>query len=195
VTDWIEINLPWDAETPDLPEEIDRKYKITDAEMRKMHGITLEEAYDAYLAADTKNVMWKMSDSLQEDFDRLGLRGEEHRAERVKMLFDTWSKKRGQKKTAEAWFKWSTVDDWVIAHPKTIALYDASDKWRAENKPLSFTGAGLNKPGTWIKMANGKIYLIGHINTDRGVCDDCTVFEADEIIVAYKPPTEEIPEP
>lgn len=52
----------------------------------------------------------------------------------------------------------------------------------------TFAGKGLNKPGTLIETAKG-IFLIGHINPKRGICDDCVEFgEFGEsvIVVRYR---------
>lgn len=49
----------------------------------------------------------------------------------------------------------------------------------------SFRRKGLNKPGTLIETENG-VFLIGHINPLRGVCDDCTEFPIETIIRRYK---------
>jgi hypothetical protein len=50
----------------------------------------------------------------------------------------------------------------------------------------SFAKRELNKPGTLIRMQNGKVYLIGDINEIKGMCDDCTAFESESIVDAYK---------
>ena len=56
-------------------------------------------------------------------------------------------------------------------------LYDGMD---------SFYKRKLNIPGTLIETEDGEQFLIGHINTIRGVCDDCTMFEPDTIVKRYK---------
>lgn len=56
----------------------------------------------------------------------------------------------------------------------------------ALKEKVSFCAGKLNKPGTLVLMENGKLYLIGDINCIRGMCDDCTAFEAEDIVVAYK---------
>lgn len=61
-------------------------------------------------------------------------------------------------------------------------------KWPA------FCEKGLNKPGVIVdvkdKDYNDKKFrgefLIGDINTNRGVCDDCTVFSREATVVRYK---------
>lgn len=55
--------------------------------------------------------------------------------------------------------------------------------WSREGE--SFAGNGLNEPGTLIETEVG-VFLIGHINPNRGVCDDCVEFGNDMIIKRYK---------
>lgn len=54
-----------------------------------------------------------------------------------------------------------------------------------------FTGEKLNKPGTLVTVCElghqtACNYLIGDINKERGVCDDCTNFGTDAIVVRYR---------
>lgn len=208
MTDWIEINLPWDAETPEIPKSVTKKYKITAREMRAAHGVTLDEAYEAYLNTtvvsaaavdkawyDTSAVIGEVRDKVFAEFEARGLGDDEHKPQRMLETCRRLKRRKGMKKVAEAWYKWVTAMYWVDNHPKSQAEWETTVKWRGENKPKSFTGLELNKPGTRIKLTDGKVYWIGDINTNRGVCDDCTLFESDEVVVAYKPPAEEIPEP
>lgn len=66
------------------------------------------------------------------------------------------------------------------------------DQWIEINIPFyvfdsenCFCNKGLNKPGTLIEV-NNNIYLIGHINENRGLCDCCPEFENDAIVSRYK---------
>lgn len=54
------------------------------------------------------------------------------------------------------------------------------------NKDKTFENEKLNVPGTQIELENGKIYLIGDINRNRGVCDDCTAFSDTAIVKRYR---------
>lgn len=63
-----------------------------------------------------------------------------------------------------------------------------------------FYSQGLNKPGTIIevkfkdhynKKKTKRQFLIGDINTNAGVCDDCTAFDRDAKVMKYKPPIDE----
>ena len=55
--------------------------------------------------------------------------------------------------------------------------------WSWEGK--SFEGLNLNKPGTIIDTKQG-IFLIGHINPLRTICDDDKEFDDHTIIERYK---------
>lgn len=86
------------------------------------------------------------------------------------------------------------IEDWENKQPEMIA-YDTDFRekhtaFQEELKKKSFSGMGLNKPGTLIEVKIGeelKQYLIGDINPICGVCDDCTEFSSREtIVVRYK---------
>lgn len=49
----------------------------------------------------------------------------------------------------------------------------------------SFKERGLAQPGTLIDTEKG-VFLIGHINPNRGICDDCTEFDNETIVKRYK---------
>ena len=49
-----------------------------------------------------------------------------------------------------------------------------------------FCEKGLNEPGTLVEIKDSGTYLIGDVNTNRGVCDDCTAFNRDAIVKRYK---------
>ena len=57
------------------------------------------------------------------------------------------------------------------------------NEWKKKD---SFSERKLNKPGVLVKMEDGKQYLIGHINKNRGICDDCVAFDNHDIVVKYK---------
>lgn len=50
----------------------------------------------------------------------------------------------------------------------------------------SFSKRELNNPGTLILTENKETFLLGHINCLRGVCDDCTEFSNETIVLGYK---------
>ncbi len=65
-----------------------------------------------------------------------------------------------------------------------LPFYDY-DSARSGNNKNSFEGLGLNNPGTLIETSKG-MFLIGDINTLRGVCDWDEAFPPREIIKRYK---------
>ena len=82
---------------------------------------------------------------------------------------------------------WYAVGEWLV-NKSTMENEDYKDDgWIDVDIPWSeFEDQGLNKPGTLILMSDGKEYMIGHINTIRGVCDDCTKFNSRQVIHQYK---------
>ena len=58
--------------------------------------------------------------------------------------------------------------------------------WYSYKHKNSFCGKKLNKPGTLIEMENGDVHLIGTINKEGGVCDDCMDFHNNSIVARYK---------
>ena len=50
---------------------------------------------------------------------------------------------------------------------------------------LAFTRARLNQPGTIVETEDGSQYLIGDVNMDGGVCDDCKELYPWTMIVRY----------
>jgi hypothetical protein len=86
------------------------------------------------------------------------------------------------------------VNEWWEIQPEYIKwiadCQELRDKEMADAKLLSFVGAGLNVPGTMIEVETEpdktSQFLIGDINTLRGVCDDCTAFDDNAIVKRYK---------
>lgn len=84
---------------------------------------------------------------------------------------DTWDDK---------YYKWQSLQ------PETKEYNKKMDEWEAAQENVkSFRLMGLNKPGTLIRLKNGTIHLIGTINTNCGVCDDCTAFGGNTVIESY----------
>lgn len=53
------------------------------------------------------------------------------------------------------------------------------------NEIDSFDKRNLNKPGTLIETEYGQ-FLIGHINPNIGICDDCQMFSSETVVLKYK---------
>jgi hypothetical protein len=63
--------------------------------------------------------------------------------------------------------------------------------WDKRNDVNSFVGMKLNKPGVLVEVTlldddEKHQFLIGHINKNRGICDDCTAFDEFETVLRYK---------
>lgn len=58
-------------------------------------------------------------------------------------------------------------------------------RWRKfGRKWTAFVATGHARPGVLVEVG-GRAYLIGDINENRGVCDDCTAFRGDAIVERY----------
>lgn len=92
-------------------------------------------------------------------------------------------------------------DGWIeLGLPYGPIYGDGLDSDGRINQLDSLAKRGLDVPGVLIKIKTGphknrngiccedgsEIYLIGHINELRGVCDDCTDLDSDTIVLAYK---------
>jgi hypothetical protein len=93
--------------------------------------------------------------------------------------------------------------EWQSKQPEWIEYNKEYNRIQDEKyerlKTMSFVGMDLNKVGTLIEVEidesedDGEVkvkteqYLIGHINENCGVCDDCTAFNIfDTIVKRYK---------
>jgi hypothetical protein len=166
---WININLPWSVsvspETPEFPHDIINprakiKFGKTKFEARdSLADLTLEFNTLCYVAKDydkEKNKLYK--------------------TKKFKPLLDLNN-------------FLNDYEDWLDKQPEIISWNKGCDdaylNARVKEKGLSFCGKGLNKPGTMVEV-DGKKYLIGDINANRGVCDDCAAFTSDSIVKRYK---------
>lgn len=79
-------------------------------------------------------------------------------------------------------------NNWINNHPRMIQYRKDFNRVLEDNAKLSFTGQKLNKPGTLIEIFVNdvkKVFLIGHINSVAGVCNDCVEFDEDCIVTRY----------
>jgi hypothetical protein len=53
------------------------------------------------------------------------------------------------------------------------------------NEEDSFSKRKLDKPGILIQIETGEEFLIGDINKNRGICDDCAEFDNTMLVVKY----------
>lgn len=133
-TNWIEFNLPYCAESPQL--EGDLEFPNLDSEARELFGNTYQESID--------NDAFKLAEK---------------------------------------------ISSWEDKHPKILAWQSAFFKAQAELESESFEGRELNKPGVQIEVEQDgqlKRYLIGDINPNIGVCNDCVAFNSNTIVKRYR---------
>lgn len=81
------------------------------------------------------------------------------------------------------------VQSWVKEQPETKAYNEEVKKIDEKLRQKSFCGRELNRVGTIIEIRIGKDlkqYLIGDINKNGGVCDDCMDFDKEVVITRYK---------
>jgi hypothetical protein len=85
-------------------------------------------------------------------------------------------------------------DNWIELNLPWGPIYNGNEQ------ADSFSKRGLDVPGVLVRVrvdrrtGNSGIvrsedvsdYLIGHINPIGGICDDCTDFSRDSIVIAYK---------
>lgn len=187
MSEWIDVNLPWDVRLPWI--EAGEFPPNLRADAEKHFGITTDELYrirsaaaDVYEIALSK-VQDKLNEQVQENCEAQPYRDTYEEAERL--LADnelTIVKNEAQSKVNE-------FNNWMHEQPEYIVWdkeYNKNqEEQRREAKSKSFCGLDLNKPGTIVETDEGQ-YLIGHINETRGVCDDCVQFEHDTIIKRYK---------
>jgi hypothetical protein len=80
----------------------------------------------------------------------------------------------------------SKDNDWITVNIPYGPLGTYESKVLKFRDNDTFCKRELNNPGTLIKLSNGDEFLIGHINKNRGICDDCTEFNEWDIVEAYK---------
>lgn len=193
MSDWIEINLPYTyygdsgQDCPDLSEKGKKVFGFSVAEARAMllgdkqflsetdeGNHYFEELDKARDHLQEKNIDVDSDEGklvLQDYLDELALKDE---AVQSVLSFVKFQR------------QW---DEWYNSQPEMLQWFEDNKVRRQEDNKKSFSGLGLNVPGTLIEIENDgglKQYLIGDINTSRGVCDDCCEFDRDTIIKRYK---------
>lgn len=169
MSDWIDCNLPWSS-NPLSP------YPDVSDEIREHFGTSKAEVFDKWFPQPGLDELLEIEGEIDPHRDL----SEE---EKEKTIVRAWSLRGDeQKKRAEAWLLWRQILQWEDEN-----LQVPEEK---EEQP-SFEGLGLNKPGTRIQLESGQVLWIGDINPNRGVCDDCCLFDEDTLVVRYKPPPED----
>ncbi len=198
MSEWIELNLPYDVLEffdpgkdlvyPDLSEKAKKQIGYNQDDLAQIKEDTLPK-YDDYERYDKLHeIDDEISANLNQHFED---QNDEWKAARVAALKN--HDNEDAKSLGRYLEKVLVLDNWKLNQPEIIA-WDAEYKKRSklfheENNKKSFSGIGLNKPGTLVEVElDGKLYqfLIGHINNVRGVCDDCVQFDRSTIVKRYK---------
>ncbi len=82
------------------------------------------------------------------------------------------------------------ISDWKFEEPEYIEWNKLCKEWDEKQDQIkkdnpTFCGNNLNKAGTLIKLEDNRVFLIGHINRNCGVCDDCVGFSGNAVIKEY----------
>ena len=176
--EWIECNLPWQApywaETPDAPDLSERE--------REVFGFTNKEKEAKVNWEEIMSLDYRMDIGLE---DSSWDEKERKKSEKFKELQDTNTNvkvmleyKTFEEKYEEWWEKQPEIKSWIVE-------CDSIEK-EFERTKDGFCDRGLNKPGTLIELDNGKFHLIGSINSNRGICDDCVAFDNSTIVKRYR---------
>lgn len=196
MSDWIELNLPYYKS--EYFDSTDIKYPKLDKRAKKELGFNRKEL-DAIYDKIPKfmDVSYKKFEKALSNFDKklsadLPQREEGWEKERAKRLLASSNK---DLKVLGAYIeKKFQIEDWEGKQPDMIAYHkefsEKSTAFHDNVKKQSFSGLGLDKPGTLIEVKVGEEvnqYLIGHINPNCGVCDDCVQFDnRTAIVLRYK---------
>lgn len=196
MSNWIEINLPYDKVK--YFDDSDIEFPELDDRAKEQLGFNMEDvkklqekvpSFDSPNYEDFDNALSELNRQLSDEFPE---RNTEWRNERVRRLLA--SSNEGLNALGKHLEKRFQLEDWENKQPEFIAYdkeYREKSQFFHDNlKKESFSGLGLNKPGTLIEVKVGdevKQYLIGHINPICGVCDDCCEFDSrTAIVLRYK---------
>jgi len=169
---WIELNLPYSGyeyqytEEPDLSQEMIEEFKTTPDMILDSYSKNISDVLDDYLLFGKH----KTYQNIEEWHDK----------ENVQLSLD---------KLKQDLELITTIYVWKDSHPKMLDYKTRSNTLEEEYERKikeTFQEKGLAQPGIQIELDDGKRYLIGHINRNRGVCDDCTQFSGSDIVVRYR---------
>jgi len=196
--DWIEINLPWRkhveiGDRPEYPTELVNRL------VRDRFGQTIEELEEGYFKRYGKSaneVYYDVLNELEEKhpFDPAVYEEEYdiYRREIENLIEHSDDPKLVESRTLSLMRR--AIDEFVDEIPEVIEWTERCDKIfqqeREEEKLASFSYSELCRPGVLIEVQDTagtkSKHLIGDINCNSGVCDDCTAFEPETIVLRAK---------
>jgi hypothetical protein len=165
MADWIDVNLPWSVEveheTAPYPEE------AVDKAVFAEFGFTKEQLYGEF----------KVKHGVEAWLARYDC--EEPERKEADELFEKVESINKFVETADI----PELDVWVAESARIHA------EEKAERKRTSFRHSDLNRPGVLIEVQHNNkrsIFLLGNINCNAGICNDCTAFDDDAIVLRAK---------
>ena len=167
MSDWINVNLRWKVEVqrevpaPPYPQE------VVDKVVLAKFGFTKEQLFEEFQAKYNVEAWCAQYDSEQPERDE------------AEALFAKIKRINEFVKSADI----PELNAWAAESEKIYAEEEA------ERKRTSFRFSELNRPGVLIEVQhNDKVdrFLLGNINCNAGVCDDCMAFDDDAIILRAK---------
>jgi len=193
---WVELNLPYYyneeiklPKFPDLTKKGKKHFGKTPDEVLeslKLPGEENKYNFEMALIKKYSNYRNKLEKKLSRNNDSEDLR------DKLRALISKSKDKDIQAVLSYNKFR-DEYEDWISEQPVTKkweAKADELERQRDEKiKTMSFCGLGLNKPGVLIEVENGgelQQYLLGDINCNRGICDDCVAFGQETIVKRYK---------
>lgn len=160
MNEWIEINIPWNDDS--LSQPILKNYPDLSEREREVFGESFEEVKKRTIRKLPAN--WN-DESLEDQ-----LLYKEFREFKVK------------------------IEEWYDLQPEIIEVEsfnkEALKRFKEIEKAKSFSRSEWAKPGVVIEVlrSDGTIsqMMIGDINTNGGVCNDCAGISSSDIIKRYK---------
>ncbi len=198
MTEWIEINLPWNVSDP-CP-NLCAPYPNLDDRVRAYFGYTQEslakELFPGLVEYEDLLIhpLWQEYEQIREDILYSNETAYVHDPEQDQE--DKWTailQNNAVMTVVEYLQRIKEIDAWIDEQPEIIAWHQENDRLWAEHGEKqankSFCGRNLNRPGVLIEFEeNGQRFkhLIGEINQLGGVCDDCRAFGDETIILRYR---------
>lgn len=203
MTEWIELNLPYNIHAyqnvelpkePDLSEKEIAKFGFSFANYSK--EILGSSGVYGFHGSELGNYWFQQRAELRNQLMTTDPNYDIHSDESEKLVNEMMLAKKDDLRLQAAieYLKIEKIyHQWYNEQLEIIEYYAEINKIRTareeEIKGKSFVGLGLNKAGTLIEVENeGNLsqYLVGDININAGVCNDCPAFEDSAIVKRYK---------
>ncbi len=178
-SEWIEINIPWSCN--EALETTPMNVEALWARAKSKFGKTRREASES-ISDELFSEYSSFVGQYENDYPELS----NEEVKEVAYLDPKFAPIKEYREFLKEYDPWEDEQPEILAH---VAERNAAIE---KQKVKSFTGRGLNEPGTLVEIEeeidNEKklfYFLIGSINTLGGVCDDCKAFD-NGIVRRYK---------